>query len=396
MDNPIPPTSIAPTPPVSPVIPSLPPKSSLFPIFFVVLILVLLAATGVFAYQNWQLRQQLNAPTTYAECIKTPGSILQESYPATCITKDGKRSFKQILTDEEKKKLQPPDETTNWKTYTDDDFSLQYPSEWKTNPGTNSFKQGDAISIYTTVQYNAKVSNQNFLLTAAKPVQTTLGLRDWIDRENILTAYTGNEAPKLSKDAILGGEPAVKIEGCGGGCFTFLYTKYNGKIYAVVYPSGGTVPENIQKTFNQILSTFKFIENNPLNSTFSVTLPDPFQLMRSTKNIASYGFDTVEYLVVTNIPTINLKTLRPSTECGNLTAGQFCLNDGKGWGQAKDIADVIVDGIPAKSFYISGGNDNAYHVVQTTQAPVLEFKMFVAGGGLDQRFQNFLATIKFL
>ncbi len=195
--------------------------------------------------------------SSYEECVKANGSVVLKSYPGRCITANGLR-FTQPLTDDEKKKLQPPDEIINRKTYTDDDFSLQYPSEWKTNPSTNSFKQGDAISIYTTVQYNAKVSNQNFLLTAAKPVQTTLGLRDWIDRENILTAYTGNEAPKLSKDAILGGEPAVKIEGCGGGCFTFLYTKYNGKIYAVVYPSGGTVPENIQKTFIQILSTFKF------------------------------------------------------------------------------------------------------------------------------------------
>src|SRR3989338_2886533 len=118
-----------PIPSVTPVIPTAAPKASRFPIFFVVLILILLTVTGVFAYQNWQMRQQLNAPTTYEECIKAPGSVLQESYPATCVTKDGK-SFRQILTDEEKKKLEPPDPTTNWNTYIFQGLVFKYPTDW--------------------------------------------------------------------------------------------------------------------------------------------------------------------------------------------------------------------------------------------------------------------------
>jgi len=105
------------TSPVQTPPPSIPPSTSkpaVFPILFVVLILALLGATGVFAYQNWQMRQRLNAPTTYEECIKAPGSSLQESYPGTCVTKDGK-SFVQPLTDEEKKNLQPPDQNPDYK-----------------------------------------------------------------------------------------------------------------------------------------------------------------------------------------------------------------------------------------------------------------------------------------
>jgi len=72
---------------------------------------VLLGAGGLFAYQEY-----IAAPpvSTYEECINAKGSVIQESYPATCVTRDKKR-FTQPLTDEERKKLDrdatPPMET---------------------------------------------------------------------------------------------------------------------------------------------------------------------------------------------------------------------------------------------------------------------------------------------
>lgn len=48
--------------------------------------------------------------STYEECIALPGSVLQESYPATCVTKNNQR-FTQPLTAEEEAKLQPPSPT---------------------------------------------------------------------------------------------------------------------------------------------------------------------------------------------------------------------------------------------------------------------------------------------
>ena len=57
--------------------------------------------------------------TKYNECVKAKGSIIQESYPTTCVTRNGQR-FTQPLTDEEKKQIQPPslppDPTAAWKT----------------------------------------------------------------------------------------------------------------------------------------------------------------------------------------------------------------------------------------------------------------------------------------
>ncbi len=135
---------------------------------------------------------------------------------------------------------------------------------------------------------------------------------------------------------------------------------------------------------------------NQLPSTFTFKLPTGYQAMQSLESKASYGFDNYEYLVISKEFSITTEGLRSSTECGNLISGQFCLDKGKGWGQENDIADITLDGIPAKSFYMSGGVDNAYHVVQTTQKPLLELRMYVAGGGLDQTFSQILSTFKFL
>lgn len=52
--------------------------------------------------------------SSYEDCVNAKGSIVQESYPATCVTADEKR-FIQPLTDKEKKSLQPPDQNPDYK-----------------------------------------------------------------------------------------------------------------------------------------------------------------------------------------------------------------------------------------------------------------------------------------
>lgn len=73
-----------------------------------------------------------------------------------------------------------------------------------------------------------------------------------------------------------------------------------------------------------------------------------------------------------------------------------CLQDGKDWGQEKDMEQIILAGKPATSFYIAEGVSHAdYHVVMT-EAPPLAFKMYISGGGLDDNFMKILSTLKFL
>jgi hypothetical protein len=98
--------------PLSGTIQSPPPDISIRPkkrsqYGWIVLCTLFLGISGFLAYQNWQLRQQIHTPTNYQECVEAAGSMIQESYPATCVTKNGAR-FTQPLTDEENKKLIPP------------------------------------------------------------------------------------------------------------------------------------------------------------------------------------------------------------------------------------------------------------------------------------------------
>lgn len=50
---------------------------------------------------------QVPTPANFAECVKTPGSTLQTSFPSTCITKGGV-SFTEVLSDEDKRKISLP------------------------------------------------------------------------------------------------------------------------------------------------------------------------------------------------------------------------------------------------------------------------------------------------
>jgi hypothetical protein len=104
-------------PPLSPT-PSQPPatqpitptpvksKSPLLMIFIVIILLLALGAAGFFAYQNWQLKQQVS------QALPTPTSFISPAPVITTIT--------------------TPDPTANWKIYSDSKYgySFKYPSDY--------------------------------------------------------------------------------------------------------------------------------------------------------------------------------------------------------------------------------------------------------------------------
>lgn len=71
------------------------PKLSLRPVYTALTFVfgILLGAGGLFAYQEYIAVPEVGS---FEECIKAKGSITQESYPATCITKDKKRFIQPI------------------------------------------------------------------------------------------------------------------------------------------------------------------------------------------------------------------------------------------------------------------------------------------------------------
>jgi hypothetical protein len=106
------------------------PKSNKILLFGIVLLLI--AIIGVAAYLFFQNQNnQSPQPTTYEECIEAEGSVIQESYPATCITKDGGR-FIQPLTEEEQDTLKPPTPTPTEQPSDELTYEQDLTLDWKT------------------------------------------------------------------------------------------------------------------------------------------------------------------------------------------------------------------------------------------------------------------------
>ena len=131
---------------------------------------VLLGAGGLFAYQEYA-----SSPPVYSydDCIKAKGSIIQESYPATCVTRDNKR-FVQPINDE----VTPPE-----------------------NP----------VSTYVSPQ-------AHITLTFSKAMYVTDAIIDesgWQRGSIVISTRTGGDKAKTNL-TIVYGIPA--IDGKGGAC----------------------------------------------------------------------------------------------------------------------------------------------------------------------------------
>ena len=92
------------TPPVIAEVPeesvAIPQKSVvLFPT--VILLIIVSVFAGSLLYQNKQLKDQLKI-NSFEDCAKAKNSLIQESYPPVCVTKDGRRFTQNVMPEETK------------------------------------------------------------------------------------------------------------------------------------------------------------------------------------------------------------------------------------------------------------------------------------------------------
>ena len=247
MDNPIPPTSIAPPAPVSPVIPSLPLKSSLFPTFFVVLILILLGATSVFAYQNWRLNQKLDA-------------LIRSQFTTT-----------PSPTPQAEPDLAPPD-TANWKTYTNpqNQYSVKYPPEVTMSDYREGMYSGiHLLLIGPTQTASGRIQTSLFDGVSIKTLVITnvsISLRDYAEQRRVAESQSApkdDPQPTVSKltEVLIGGKSGhhYAVDDQGRVAQVNLVS-LNGNILQIVTRSAGSPKFERQyiNLIDQILSTFKF------------------------------------------------------------------------------------------------------------------------------------------
>lgn len=75
-----------------------------------IIAIIALMALVIGGFLFWQRNQVKPTPkeVSWEECIKLPGAVIMESYPAQCSAPDGSHAV-QPLSEQEKKGLEPPE-----------------------------------------------------------------------------------------------------------------------------------------------------------------------------------------------------------------------------------------------------------------------------------------------
>lgn len=241
MENQTPDFSLPPQTPVS--VPLASPKKPIFPILFAVLVLILLATVGIFAYQNKRLQQQI-------------ASLQVQSTPIPSVTP-----------------TPTIDPTANWKTYTNTTlgFELKYPQTFieegmiyggpSTGTASPLLAIGDPATMrmgtdkpYDGLNIYHIVSTKQTLLSFAEAEKASA-----TQMEN----YQGEKPTRLDK-VTLAGKPAYKFssDSAERGIF-YYYLELSPGSYltiAISEESKGSFSE-----LDQVLSTFKFLGDEESN-----------------------------------------------------------------------------------------------------------------------------------
>lgn len=210
-----------------------------------------LAASGWLFYQNLQLQKQISQLQT-----RPSPSPAATPMPST-------------------------DPTADWKTYEgitaySGKFSIKYPSSWELK---RSSEKGDIL--YPLGDINADIMNYK--------------------APYILLGVGGHGGGCEAKIMSFGNNPAKYCWGEFGGLASFEKDNKSYILEAYYYGNPPNLTnEEYQNIFNQILSTFKFLEQNsptpsPNVKTLNYQLPSGWQTISDNDNIFSIGFNPTNY-----------------------------------------------------------------------------------------------------
>lgn len=224
---------------------------------FAFIVLLLISGAAVLGGKYYLDQQKLKAINDFESCAAA-GNPIQESYPATCRTSDG-RSFTQVLSEEEQKKLLPPeDSTSNWKTYTNsvNKFSFKYPKDGKIEEYPPDSPAPAAILRIPNISADLLVHiYENF-----KTVNDAVNYK--LDSEEKNQNYPSGYIRKTYNNENINGEKLVsEVNPNTDYNFIDVYSQFNNKIYHFEFRYDDS--ENREKMLqlaDQILSTIRFTD----------------------------------------------------------------------------------------------------------------------------------------
>ncbi len=208
-------------------------KSNWFIIVFSILGIILLASTIIFYFQNQKLQKQINnqnvSPTVQP---LSPTSKLSSSISI------------------------PPDETAGWKTYTNEvcKYAVKFPTDWKKTSDPFVGEESINFSPLSTEVISSSDKSINISATSLnkRPVNN---LQDEIDGYNnfLWKNWTNKKIEKINFE----NANAIKVTGNSYDIPRVEILILTNKCYYEFKGVGDYI-----KTFNQILSTFKFAGEN--------------------------------------------------------------------------------------------------------------------------------------
>lgn len=233
-------------------------------VLIIILGIVLVVSAGLAGFFYWSssvktTEDKQNQPLTWDECLKIPGATQLMTYPGQCVTPDGRKVI-QTLSDEEKKKLEIESETASWKIFTNNEFfySFKYPNDWKVTPSI-----GEGVS-WGHVLVSRPVLDSNttkFVIDVGinygkftRPLATSSA--SWTTEVTYLT-ISGVSATKYRTFS-------TQNPSSGEGQ-TSVILSYKGLDYAFLLRDN-----HYQEIYDQLLSTFKFIDQTSINGTSGI------------------------------------------------------------------------------------------------------------------------------
>ena len=242
------------------------------------LMIFLFGAAFFIAYQKVN---KPKIPQNFEDCTKTKGSIIRESYPAVCVTKDNKE-FIQPLSEEEQKLLEiEGNQSSNsdniipedWKTYKNAKYTyeVKYPSSWTFKESNSisydfvSFLPPDVSADSTTspgIIWIKVEKNNSLVITEDDALETFQSFMNSCSSQTPTqcTQKTSDDY-KFEKQILIAGKPAFQTY--GGCCMDFgrhIFLYNNSNTYRFTLYNLGPNTPNIknEEIFNQILSTLRF------------------------------------------------------------------------------------------------------------------------------------------
>ena len=198
---------------------------------FIISIFALLAFVALKQYRDFSALKSVNS---YDSCVTAKGSVIQESYPATCITKYRSK----FIQSTPQPSSVPTINTATWKVYTNKkyNFQLRYPPELNLVP--------KEVNIYQNYQdYHQKCVNGTY--------QGCGGSR-WPDYK--ITFFRTNGKGAFDVDIWKGEEISQYIKSISHNGYAYNVSTFRS------FGEYGEIDPVSEEVIDQILSTFKFTD----------------------------------------------------------------------------------------------------------------------------------------